>query len=263
MSALPADMHAAPARHCPNCQTLLGDTPGKFCPACGQATTTHVPTVAEFVHEFANHYVALEGKLWKTLGTLFFRPGVLTREYLLGRRERYVLPLRLFLTFSIIFFIALKFIQPPLTLATSPAAERSAQLQTGKPVAALTKEERNSLALRNVVRNGPYTAFFLLPIFTVLLRVAYAKRGLNFGSHLVFAFHFHAVVFTLFLLALAAQMKAVTVLAVALGPVYLWIALHNCYGGRWWLNLVRAGALTFLHLAILFLVALIAMQWTV
>ncbi|MBL8517372.1 MAG: DUF3667 domain-containing protein [Betaproteobacteria bacterium] len=262
MSAVPADCQHAPVRHCPNCQAVLGVTPGKFCPDCGQSTRLGVPTVAEFVHEFVNHYVVLEGRLWRTLGMLFFRPGVLTREYSQGRRERYVLPLRLFLTFSIVFFIALKFIQPPLTLSPSPASERSAQLQTGKPVAALSHAERQSLALRNVARNGPYAAFVLLPLFTVFLRLLYAKRGLNFGSHLVFAFHFHAVIFTLFLLALVAQWKPVTALAVALGPVHLWFALHNCYGGRWWLNLIRAGTLTGVHLFIIFIAALIAMQWT-
>lgn len=260
MNAVPAEIQHSPGRHCPNCQTALGDSPGKFCPGCGQSTAVHIPTVAEFVHEFANHYVALEGKLWRTLGTLFFKPGALTREYLIGRRERYVLPLKLFLTFSIVFFIALKFIQPPLALGSSPAAERTAQVQAGKSVAALTPQEKSSIALRNVARNGPYAAFLLLPLFTVLLRLLYAKRSLNFGSHLVFAFHFHAVVFTLFLLALAAQMKAMTVVMVALGPVYLWIALHQCYGGRIWLNLIRAVALTVLHVCLIFIAVTIAMQ---
>lgn len=263
MSGTAAAAPAMPESQCHNCGVSLGAAPGKFCPQCGQATTLHVPTVAEFVHEFANHYVALEGKLWRTLVTLFFKPGVLTREYLAGRRERYVLPLRLFLTFSIVFFIAIKFIEPPVSLTSSPAAERAAIQQSGKSVAALSADEKKAVALRNVAKNGPYAAFLLLPIFTVLLRMLYVKRGLNFGSHLVFAFHFHAVVFTLFLVALAFQSKAATVLAVSLGPVYLFFALHNCHGGRWWANLLRAMTLTVLHLFILFLVVIIAVQLSV
>ena len=54
----------------------------------------------EFLHEFVGHYVALEGTLWRTLGLLLRHPGRLTREYLDGRRRRYVLPLRLYLTAS-------------------------------------------------------------------------------------------------------------------------------------------------------------------
>jgi hypothetical protein len=61
------------------------------------------------VHEFIGHYVALEGRLWKTLWLLLFKPGMLTLEYLRGRRIRYVEPLRLYLTLSLIFFAVLKY----------------------------------------------------------------------------------------------------------------------------------------------------------
>lgn len=61
------------------------------------------------MHEFVAHYVALEGKLWQSVKLLLFKPGQLTREYIEGRRVRYVEPLRLYLTFSIIFFAVFKF----------------------------------------------------------------------------------------------------------------------------------------------------------
>ncbi len=53
--------------------------------------------------------------MWKTLKLLFTRPGRLTREYLDGRRRRYVLPLRLYLTCSFLFFLVVK-----LTPAVTP-----------------------------------------------------------------------------------------------------------------------------------------------
>ena len=90
---------------CRNCGT---QAPLKFCPECGQETTLHPPTLGEFLHEFVGHYVALEGALWRTLGLLLRHPGRLTREYLDGRRRRYVLPLRLYLTASFLFFLVLK-----------------------------------------------------------------------------------------------------------------------------------------------------------
>jgi hypothetical protein len=93
------------ATYCPNCGTQLS---GNFCQGCGQAAHLHVPSAREFLHEFIAHYVALEGKLWKSMALLIFRPGRLTRDYIEGKRVRYIEPLRLYLTFSIIFFAIFK-----------------------------------------------------------------------------------------------------------------------------------------------------------
>ena len=93
---------------CLNCNTAL--TPdARFCSQCGQDTANHPPSLFEFVHEFVSHYIAVEGTLWKSLWGLMAKPGFLTREYLAGRKQRYVLPLRLILTLGLLFFLALKF----------------------------------------------------------------------------------------------------------------------------------------------------------
>ncbi|MCK9688185.1 DUF3667 domain-containing protein [Scleromatobacter humisilvae] len=101
-------MSHPPARTDLACRNCGAQAPSKFCPDCGQETTLHPPTLGEFLHEFVGHYVALEGELWRTLWVLLRRPGRLTREYLDGRRRRYVLPLRLYLTASFLFFLVLK-----------------------------------------------------------------------------------------------------------------------------------------------------------
>ncbi|KQQ47506.1 hypothetical protein ASF61_02385 [Duganella sp. Leaf126] len=98
------DAHA-PVRSCPNCEAEVS---GHFCAHCGQETHLHHASTREFLHEFIGHYVALEGKLWATLRRLILRPGELTNEYMRGRRVRYVQPLRIYLTFSLIFFLLLK-----------------------------------------------------------------------------------------------------------------------------------------------------------
>ena len=90
------------------CRNCGSDAPGAYCPACGQETRTHLPTFAQFMRDAAGRYVALDGKWWRTLGTLIFRPGFLTREYLAGRRRRYVRPSRLFLVASLLVFAVLR-----------------------------------------------------------------------------------------------------------------------------------------------------------
>lgn len=92
-----------------NCRNCGAAVDYHYCAVCGQQTTLHVPSASEFIHEFVAHYVAVEGRLWKTLALLLFKPGFLTWEYIQGRRVRYVEPLRIYLTFSLLFFAVLKF----------------------------------------------------------------------------------------------------------------------------------------------------------
>src|SRR5437867_1893919 len=67
------------------------------------------------LREAAGRYVALDGRMWRTLIGLFFRPGFLSREYFAGRRRRYIRPARLFLVLSIALFAVLRFTSAPPT----------------------------------------------------------------------------------------------------------------------------------------------------
>lgn len=131
------------AAECANCGTAVS---GNFCHECGQETVLHVASTREFMHEFIGHYVALEGKLWKSLKLLLFRPGVLTLEYINGRRVRYIQPLRLYLTLSVIFFALLQYgVHDKISIGdgkahTAPAA--AAASATPAPNAELVREDR-------------------------------------------------------------------------------------------------------------------------
>ncbi|MEO8676361.1 MAG: DUF3667 domain-containing protein [Casimicrobiaceae bacterium] len=110
-----ADEPAAPAPPSevladPPCRNCGAPAPLAFCPVCGQETRTKPPTFLQFMREAGGRLVALDGRLWKTLGGLLFRPGFLTREYFAGRRKRYVRPARLFLVASLLLFAALRIV---------------------------------------------------------------------------------------------------------------------------------------------------------
>jgi hypothetical protein len=79
-----------------------------YCPACGQETRARLQTFREFMREAAGRYVAFDGRWWKSVSALMFRPGFLTREYFAGRRRRYVRPAPLFLIASLSLFAALR-----------------------------------------------------------------------------------------------------------------------------------------------------------
>ncbi|MEA3066052.1 MAG: hypothetical protein QOJ27_2509 [Sphingomonadales bacterium] len=86
---------------CLNCGTRLI---GPHCHQCGQAAHVH-RTVAAWWHDLAHGVLHLDGKIWRTLPLLAWRPGELTRRYVEGERARFVSPLALFL-FSVFLMFA-------------------------------------------------------------------------------------------------------------------------------------------------------------
>jgi len=111
-----AEHAASPAAEVRRCRNCGAPAAGRFCPECGQETALKLPTLREFLREAAGRYVALDGRFWRTIGLLVFRPGRLTREYLAGRRRRYVRPARLYLFSTLVFFAVSRFFVAPLNL---------------------------------------------------------------------------------------------------------------------------------------------------
>jgi hypothetical protein len=86
---------------CLNCGSELG---GRYCHRCGQPAHVH-RTLGAFWHDLAHGVLHFEGKIWRTLPLLAWRPGELTRRYVRGERARFVSPIALFL-FSVFLMFA-------------------------------------------------------------------------------------------------------------------------------------------------------------
>ena len=111
---------ATPVQSCMNCGAPLA---GAYCSSCGQETRIETPTVREFVREFVQDQMALEGKLWRTLKVLVTKPGGLTLDYISGRRQCYIRPLRLYLALSVVFFAISGLFSHPVWLQGNPGDE--------------------------------------------------------------------------------------------------------------------------------------------
>ncbi|MCY7397301.1 MAG: DUF3667 domain-containing protein [Sphingomonas bacterium] len=98
--AVASDGHSLESA-CLNCATpLVGD----YCHACGQRGHVH-RTLGAFVHDLLHGVLHFEGKIWRTLPLLAWKPGDLTRRYIAGQRARFVSPIALFL-FSVFLMFA-------------------------------------------------------------------------------------------------------------------------------------------------------------
>ncbi len=96
-------------RHVENCLNCGAETPGAFCPACGQEATDASVTLRDQLSDFFAEVLTVEARLPQTVRLLMLSPGALTRAYNSGQRVRYVTPLKTYLFASVVFFVLLAF----------------------------------------------------------------------------------------------------------------------------------------------------------
>jgi hypothetical protein len=111
---------------CASCGERLA---GRFCSQCGEERLDlHSLTVGHFLTHAVHEVFELDGKIWRTLRGLVFRPGFLPLEYCAGRRRRYINPFRLLITAAIVYALStsggiqIAATVGPVVLSLAPAA---------------------------------------------------------------------------------------------------------------------------------------------
>ncbi|WP_129793441.1 DUF3667 domain-containing protein [Sphingosinicella sp. CPCC 101087] len=97
--------------NCLNCGAALN---GAYCSRCGQSAHVH-RTIGAFWHDLLHSVLHFEGKIWRTLPLLAWRPGELTRRYIAGERARFVSPVALFLFSVFMMFAVFSLVGGPFT----------------------------------------------------------------------------------------------------------------------------------------------------
>ena len=233
---------------CANCGAPAGDA---YCPRCGQEQHDLHRLVRSIAAEALDSLAGWDGKIPATLWLLVRHPGRLTSEFLAGRRARYLRPLRLYLTLSVVYFLALAVDRRPadrdLNLQVTDSAAESAGPRPERPAAplgavgrAFDTRMRRFQALPTAQRNRAFTqalfgqlsnmVFVLVPLFALLLRLAYRRAPLYYAEHLVHALHLHAFAM-LALLVVHFTPGRWALVPFAAVPAYTWLSLRRVYGG--------------------------------
>jgi uncharacterized membrane protein len=90
------------SKDCLNCGTEVA---GRFCQQCGQENVEVKESFFQLLRHFLEDLMHFDGKLWKTLKLLLFKPGSLTKLYIEGKRASYIHPIRMYLFISAVFFL--------------------------------------------------------------------------------------------------------------------------------------------------------------
>ncbi len=78
---------------------------GKYCGNCGQKAFLHKDSFRHMVMHFAADYFHYDNKFWTTIKTLFTKPGLVTLEYIQGKRAKFLNPIQLYIFVTTIYFL--------------------------------------------------------------------------------------------------------------------------------------------------------------
>jgi len=91
---------------CHNCHTVLS-LENNFCSHCGQENHDLKVPIGHLAFEVFEGFTHFDTKFYNTMRAIFTSPGKITKDFLEGRRGRYVPPVRLYFLISFIFFFGL------------------------------------------------------------------------------------------------------------------------------------------------------------
>ena len=188
---------------CRNCQAPLE---GEYCSRCGQRNVDLEKPIWTLVGSVVREAFEIDGRAATTVKTLFRHPGMLTAEYLAGRRATYSPPLRLYLVFSIAFFVLVTWFATSGILR-EPGAD---------PVLDA------AIQARFLSDDLPKLMFVLLPVFALLMKGAYWKR--LYFDHLIFSLHLHCVAYVAFGILLPLEAVAAANIGLLLLQVFVFVA---------------------------------------
>lgn len=171
------------ARACLNCGCgLIGD----YCHCCGQKGHVH-RTLRAFGHDIAHSVLHFDGKVWRTLPLLAWRPGELTRRYIAGERARFVSPMALFLFSVFLMFAVFTLIGGPMNFGSDTPerdqAEALADLQR-EQAASRAELQRLEGELRAARSAGEPVAGIETEIRAIRREMAIERRAVETATRL-------------------------------------------------------------------------------
>jgi hypothetical protein len=217
---------------CKNCQTRFD---GAYCPSCGQRNIDLERPIWGLLGDVVKETFEVDGRAALTIKTLFRHPGMLTAEFLAGRRRTYTSPLRLYLVISISFFVLVAWL-----------AQSGILLEPGQdPVFDA------AVQARFLADDLPRLMFILLPVFALLMKLVYWQR--LYFDHLIFSLHLHSAAYMIFLLVLPLEIIAsqdavlLALQAILLGGflAFFVLAVRRVYSSGWLGLLARSAVVLF------------------
>ena len=174
---------------CKNCGIKFK---GNFCNNCGLKSDIHRITLKHIFHEFFHGFVHLDKGILFLIKEMCIRPGVVARDYIEGKRNKYFNPFQ----FLILGVAAITFVTIKLDLGFGAASNIHVTSDSAEELSRVT---------------GSFTKYFYnyfnilqflsIPLLSIFSYVFFRKSGYNYAENLVlntFLFGQRCLVYLLF-----------------------------------------------------------------
>lgn len=168
------------AEVCYNCGSALLNAEN-FCPNCGQENHSKQASIKHLFNDFLGDYLAFDSRLFRSVVPLITEPGRVTIDYLDGKRQQFIPPIRVFLFLSFLYF-GLSFIVGQDSSTFQFTADES--------------EKAASAVSQAFARNFNVLLFLYMPLFALLVRLFFRTEKRHFYvNFFVFALHLFSFFF--------------------------------------------------------------------
>lgn len=133
----------AEQRRCKNCETPC-EPDFRFCPECGQELADNL-TFGILFHNTIENFFSVDARFFRSFLPLMFKPGVLARRFVDGKRLSYLHPAQFYLFFSVLFFFIFSF---SIRKADTQVSEALSKGFDQEIVPDSVKIEQDSVAIR-------------------------------------------------------------------------------------------------------------------
>lgn len=196
----------------------------------------------------------IDNRVFRTLKDIFLYPGKVTRDYIAGKRARYLPPLRIYLSMSLVYFLVISLVESKEILF--------ANININDSTAPL-------------IEFMQYAMIFLIPAFAYVVQLVHRSRHMYYVEHLILSMHLHVAWYFFFaagavlqyylpffpektlIFYLAATVHTVAKLCVFM---YLYMYLKSVYQRAWYRTLLDSFLVIFGY-ALCFAIVLIVFSF--
>jgi len=184
---------------CKNCGSKLQEN---YCAKCGEKRFDKKQlAVKHFVEETFEGLVHFDNKLFRTIKTLFIKPGQLSLDYVEGRRAGYMKPIQLFVVINLLFFFLMAvnpyrlYLYNYITFSPFTKFNTAAIVHDKVAHLGITQATYSYIFNERMRSESKELIFVFIPLYAAMCWLFFAWYKRLIVEHLVFATHF--VVFVL------------------------------------------------------------------